>query len=60
MSIQSIMKIVPTLQSVALAENAYKLVKKKRKKTKDYIDTGTQSIFGAALVQEQSKLVEDF
>lgn len=55
-----IIKIVPTLQSVALASNALKLVKKKKKKASDFVGTGVTSIVGAAMIQEQSKFMEGF
>lgn len=55
-----ILKIVPTIQSVALAENALRLVRKRKKRAKDFISTGATSIVGAALIQEQSKFMGGF
>ena len=60
MDLKPVIRIAPTLQSVALAQNALKLIKKKRKRTKDIVETGTTTLFGTALIHEQSKLIEDF
>jgi hypothetical protein len=56
----AILNVVPTLQSVALAGNALRLVKKKRKRAKDFVSTGATTIVGAAMIQEQSKFLGEF
>ena len=56
----AILNVVPTLQSVALVGNALKLVRKKKKRTKDFISTGATTIVGAAMIQAESKFLEDF
>jgi hypothetical protein len=55
-----LLKIVPTLQSVALAENALRLVRKKKKRAKDFISTGVTSIVGAAIIAEERKFLSGF
>lgn len=60
MSYTDILKIVPTMQSVAVASNAYRLVKKKKKKTGDFVNTGVSSIVGAAMIKEESDFLGGF
>lgn len=56
----AILKTIPTLQSLALAGHTYKLVKKKKKKASDFIETGATTMIGAAMIKEQSKFLEGF
>lgn len=55
--IKPILRIAPTVQSLALAGNALRLVKKKRKRSSDFIKTGAQTIVGTAFVAEESSFI---
>lgn len=55
-----IIKIVPTMMSLAVAANAYKLAKKKKKRAKDFVSTGTTSIVGTAMTAETAKFMGGF
>ena len=57
MSYQSIAKLIPTLQSIALVNENLKLTKKKKVKTKDMIEIGTKNIVGISLIKIESDLI---
>lgn len=57
MSYQSIAKLIPTLQSIALVSENLKLTKKKKVKTKDMIGIGTKNIVGISLIKIESDLI---
>jgi hypothetical protein len=58
MATEAILRIVPTLQAVALAGHSYKLAKKKKKKVGDFISYGTTAIVGSALIKEQAAFLK--
>ena len=57
MSYQDVLRIVPTLQATALVGRNYKLVKKKRKRAKDFISAGTDTMVGSTLIAENAKFL---
>jgi hypothetical protein len=59
MSYTSLLKIVPTLQATALVGRNLKLVKKKKKRAKDFLSAGTDTIVGSSLIQAESGFLYD-
>ena len=56
---QKILALVPTLQSITLASKNYQLVKKKKKKAKDFLYQGVENIVGTSLIKETAQFLED-
>ena len=56
MTAKNIMKIVPSMQAIALTRENIKLIKKKKIKSKDIIDTGMTNIIGIEFIKLQSQL----
>lgn len=50
-------KLAQTGQALALAGENLKLVKKKKKKAKDFLKTGVKSIIGIKLISETGKII---
>lgn len=50
-----ILSLIPLAQSVALAGDNVKFVKKKDKKTKDFVGQSVKNIIGAELISETAK-----
>ena len=57
MSYKNIMKIIPSLQAVALAKENIRTVKKKKIKTEDMIDMGAKNIIGTNLIKINADLI---
>lgn len=60
MTAKDILKLVPTLQATSIVGANLKLLKKKKKKAKDFIEVGTGTIVGTALTKETADFVEGF
>ncbi len=56
----SILKIVPLAQSVALVGENVKFAKKKGKDIEDILGTGVKNIVGAKLISETAKFTGSF
>lgn len=50
----SILKVIPTIQSAALVERNLKLLKKKKKKSKDFVSAGVDTLVGTAIIKAES------
>lgn len=55
--VKPILRVVPTIQSAALAGNALRLLRKKRKRSRDFLRVGAETIVGTALIQEEHKFI---
>ena len=55
-----ILRVVPTIQAVALLNQNIKFAKKKKKKLNDYVSLGAGTIIGTALIKEESDFIEGF
>lgn len=55
--IKPILSVVPTVQSAALLGNAIRLLKKKRKRSGDFLRVGAQTVIGTAIIQEEAKFI---
>ena len=56
-AVKSLAKLAQTGQALALAGENLKLVKKKKKKSKDFLKTGVKNIVGIKLISETGKLI---
>lgn len=54
---KDIIKIVPTIQAASLVGTSYKLAKKKKKKSSDFLSGGINLIGGTALIQAESQII---
>jgi hypothetical protein len=57
---KEILKIVPTIQSTALVGENVKLLKKKKKKSKDFVKIGVKNIIGTEFIKAESDLIGGF
>lgn len=57
MTYKDILGITPSLTSLALASEGYRVVKKKKKKLKDITSLGVKNLVGTALIKEQAGLI---
>ena len=57
MGYEQILKVIPTIQSASLVSHNVGFLKKKKKKTKDFVSYGVDNIVGTALIQENSKFL---
>lgn len=57
MSYKAILALALPLQSAALASENVKLLNKKKKSSKDFIETGIKNIIGVALIKEQAGFI---
>ena len=55
----SILKVIPTIQSVALVDRNLKLLKKKKKKSKDFVSAGVDTLVGASLIKAESDFLNN-
>jgi hypothetical protein len=53
----TILKIIPTMQSIALLNYNTKFLKKKKKKTGDFIEMGVGNIIGSTLTKETADFI---
>lgn len=58
MDIKPILRTTLIAQSLALAGENLKLVRKKKLKSKDFLSVGVKNIVGASLIKEQTELIE--
>jgi len=58
MTTKSILRIVPTLQTLALVKHNAKLVSKKKVSSNDLVKVGVGTIVGAALIKESAEFIE--
>jgi len=56
-AVKSLAKLAQTGQSLALAGENLKLVKKKKKKSKDFLKAGIKNIVGIKLISETGKAI---
>jgi len=55
---RDILRVVPTLQSAALASDSYAFLKsKKKKKASSFLRQGTKTIVGSALIKETASVI---
>ena len=57
MSYKAIANMIPTMQSLALISHNLKVVKKKKKTTKDMIDLGVTNIVGTSMIKINADLI---
>lgn len=57
MGAKEILNVVPTVQSLALAGNALKLAKKKKKKVGDFLLSGVETMTGAAFIKDEASFI---
>jgi hypothetical protein len=57
MTTKDIMNIIPTIQSVGLVNENLKFLKKKKKKTKDYVYNFGTNIVGTSLIKSQADFI---
>ena len=58
MSYTDVLKIIPTMQSLALAGHNYSFVKKKKKSMEDFLYHGTENIVGTSLIKDTAQFIE--
>ena len=58
MTYKDIMKIIPTLQAAQLVGENVKVLKKKKKKSKDFIGLGVKNIVGTSFIKINADLIE--
>jgi len=56
--VKPILRLAPMLQAAALVGNSMKLLKKKKKRAKDFLGVAATGIVGTALIKEQSDFIE--
>lgn len=54
---KEILKLVPTIQSVQLANENLKLVNKKKKTSNDFMKMGVKNIFSTSLIKAEADLI---
>jgi len=52
-----ILSTIPVIQSTILSERNLKLLKKKKKKTSDFLEQGVENIIGAEFISETSNFI---
>lgn len=57
---KALLRIAPLAMSVMIAENNLKLLKKKKKTTKDLVGQGVKNIVGIEMTKEIANFVESF
>ena len=57
---KDILRLANTIQSVNVVGTNLKFLKKKKKKSSDFIKNGTNNIVSSALIKEQSDFIEGF
>ena len=56
--VSSILKLIPTMQSVSLASDNVKFSKKKDKDVEDFMKQGMKNIVGVKLISETANLID--
>ena len=57
---KQILRLIPVMQGLTLAGENYKLLNKKKKKTKDMVGTSVKTLVGINLMKETANVIEDF
>ena len=57
---KELLRLATTIQSINLVEANLKVLKKKKKKSKELIKTGVNNVVGSALIKEQSDFINSF
>jgi len=57
MSYTAIANLIPTMQSLALVSHNLKVVKKKKKTTKDMVELGVGNIVGTSMIKINADLI---
>ncbi len=57
MTVKIISSLIPTLTAVALTSENIKVVKKKKKTTKDIVGLGMKNILGIGIIKLESDLI---
>jgi hypothetical protein len=57
---KEILRLIPTIQSAQLAGENMKMMKKKKKKSGDFVGMGIKNIVGVSLIKEQANIIESF
>lgn len=57
MAYTDILKVIPTVQSAALVEHNLKFLKKKKKKSSDFVGSGVTNIVGSSMIAENAKFL---
>jgi hypothetical protein len=57
---KKLLKIVPLLQTAALASDNLEFQEKKKKKTKDFLKQGVKNMVAIPLISETANFVESF
>jgi hypothetical protein len=60
MTAKDILSIIPIVQSTALAGENIKSMKKKKKKSEDFIDMGIKNVIGTEFIKIQAQAIGDF
>jgi hypothetical protein len=55
--INKILSTIPLVQSAALADRNLKMLKKKKKKSTDFVEQGVENIIGASFISESSNFL---
>ena len=54
----NILKLIPTLQSVAIMSDNLEFAKKKKHKSTDFVKQGVKNLVGVSLVNETAKFID--
>ena len=54
---KDILKVSQNMQALAIAADSVKLAKKKKKKTKDYINSGFNSMVGTSMLKANADFI---
>lgn len=57
---KAILGLIPTMQSLSLASHNYGLLKKRKKKTGDFIKHGVGNIVGIEMLKETGNIIESY
>jgi len=60
MSYKTIAGMIPTIQSLALVSHNLKVVKKKKKTTKDMVELGVGNIVGTSMIKINADMISTF
>ena len=60
MAYKKLLGIIPTIHSAQLAKGNLDLATKKKKTSKDFLETGMKNIVGIEMIKLESSFIEDF
>ena len=55
---KEILRIVPVAQSAALASDSLTLVKKRKKKSKDFLRSGVRAVVGTSMIKTTASVID--